>query len=124
MSATVEAARRPVARPATRIRRMRKNRAGRVLLRMPFYLLIAAIAFYCLFPFYWVLRSSFTAELNLFHTPIKYFPAHPTLANYRGSLSANFFTHPLVNSAIVVGSVTHFSLLTDPSAAFALGRFR
>src|SRR3954468_16068065 len=124
MSATVEAARRPVARPATRIRRMRKNRAGRVLLRMPFYLLIAAIAFYCLFPFYWVLRSSFTPEVNLFQTPIRYFPAHPTLDNYRGALSANFFTDALLNSVIVAGSVTILSLAIGSSAAFALGRFR
>jgi trehalose/maltose transport system permease protein len=94
-----------------------------VLLRIPFYLLIAAIAFYCLFPFYWVLRSSFTPEVNLFQTPIKYFPAHPTLANYRGALSANFFTHALLNSAIVAGSVTILSLLIGSSAAFALGRF-
>src|SRR3954468_5495103 len=116
MSATVEAAR-PIARPASRMRRMRKNRLGRTLIRMPFYLLIAAIAFYCLFPFYWVLRSSFTPEVNLFQTPIKYFPAHPTLANYRGALSANFFTHALLNSAIVAGSVTILSLLIGSSAA-------
>jgi trehalose/maltose transport system permease protein len=124
MSATAEAARpRQVARPTTRIRRMRRNRLGRVLLRVPFYLLIAAIAFYCLFPFYWVLRSSITPEVNLFQTPIKYFPAHPTLDNYRGALSANFFTHALLNSAIVAGSVTILSLLIGSSAAFALGRF-
>ena len=102
---------------------MRRNRVGRVLLRIPFYLLIAAIAGYCLFPFYWVLRSSFTPEVNLFQTPIKYLPAHPTLANYRGALSANFFTHALLNSAIVAGSVTILSLLIGSSAAFALGRF-
>src|SRR4051812_8492775 len=104
MSATAEAAR-PVARPASRLRRMRKNRVGRVASRAPFYFLIAAIAAYCLFPFYWVLRSSFTPEVNLFQTPIQYFPSHPTLENYRGALSANFFTHALLNSAIVAGSV-------------------
>jgi len=124
MSAVAEAGARPVARPASRIRRLRKNRFGRVLVRMPFYLLILVIAVYCLFPFYWVLRSSFTPEVNLFQTPIKYFPAHPTLANYRGALSANFFTDALLNSAIVAGSVTLLSLAIGSSAAFALGRFR
>ena len=123
MSATAEAAQ-PVARPASRLRRMRKNRAGRLVARVPFYLLIAAIAVYCLFPFYWVVRSSFTPEVNLFQTPIKYFPSHPTLANYRGALSANFFTDALLNSAIVAGSVTVLSLAIGSSAAFALGRFR
>ncbi len=103
---------------------MRKNRVGRLVARVPFYLLIGAIAIYCLFPFYWVIRSSFTPEVNLFQTPIKYFPSHPTLANYRGALSANFFTDALLNSAIVAGSVTVLSLAIGSSAAFALGRFR
>jgi trehalose/maltose transport system permease protein len=122
MSATAEAAR-PVARPASRLRRMRKNRIGRLVSRAPFYFLIALIAGYCLFPFYWVLRSSFTPEVNLFQTPIQYVPSHPTLENYRGALSANFFTHALLNSAIVAGSVTVLSLAIGSSAAFALGRF-
>jgi trehalose/maltose transport system permease protein len=102
---------------------MRKNRLGRIAARAPFYFLIAVIAGYCLFPFYWVLRSSFTPEVNLFQTPIQYVPSHPTLANYRGALSANFFTHALLNSAIVAGSVTLLSLAIGSSAAFALGRF-
>jgi trehalose/maltose transport system permease protein len=102
---------------------MRKNRIGRFVSRAPFYFLIALIAGYCLFPFYWVLRSSFTPEVNLFQTPIQYVPSHPTLENYRGALSANFFTHALLNSAIVAGSVTVLSLAIGSSAAFALGRF-
>ena len=106
------------------MRRLRKNRFGRLLVRTPFYLLVAVILVYCLFPFYWVLRSSFTPEVNLFQTPIKYFPSHPTLANYRGALSASFFTDALLNSAIVAGSVTLLSLAIGSSAAFALGRFK
>ena len=101
-----------------------RRAAGAWLARTPFYLLVAAIAVYCLFPFYWVVRSSFTPEVNLFQTPIQYLPTHPTLANYRGALSANFFTDALLNSAIVAGSVTILSLAIGSSAAFALGRFR
>lgn len=123
MSAAAEAMR-PVARPVSLARRMRKNPFGRLALRTPFYLLIAAIFVYALFPFYWVLRSSFTPEGRLFQTPIQYFPSHPTLANYRGALSASFFTDALVNSAIVAGSVTLLSLAVGSSAAFALGRFK
>ncbi len=123
MTTAAEAAR-PAARPASRIRRMRRTRFGRLITRTPFYLLIAAIFVYCLFPFYWVLRSSFTPEVSLFQTPIQYFPTHPTLANYRDALSQSFFTDALLNSAIVAGSVTLLSLAIGSSAAFALGRFR
>jgi trehalose/maltose transport system permease protein len=123
MSSTAEAAR-TVARPTSLARRLRRNPFGRLLARTPFYVVIAAIFVYCLFPFYWVVRSSFTPEVNLFQTPIKYFPSHPTLANYRGALGANFFTDALLNSAIVAGAVTLLSLAIGASAAFALGRFK
>ena len=123
MSTATDAAR-PVARPVSRSRRLRKSRLGRFLFRSPFYLLVVIIAVYALFPFYWVVRSSFTPEVNLFQTPIQYFPKHPTLENYRGALSASFFTRALLNSAIVAGSVTVLSLAIGSSAAFALGRFR
>jgi trehalose/maltose transport system permease protein len=123
MTTAAEAARAAL-RPTSRARRLRKNRYGRILLRTPFYVLIAVIFVYALFPFYWVVRSSFTPEVNLFQTPVHYFPAHPTLANYRGALSANFFTDALINSAIVAGAVTLLSLAIGASAAFALGRFK
>jgi trehalose/maltose transport system permease protein len=123
MSTAAEAAR-PIVRPASRMRRMRKSRFGRIVSRTPFYLLLVAIMFYCLFPFYWVLRSSFTPEVNLFQTPIQYIPKHPTLDNYREALNASFFTHALANSAIVAGSVTLLSLAVGSFAAYALGRFK
>ena len=124
MTTAAEAAQRPVARPISRSRRLRKSRFGRVLFRTPFYLLIAVIFVYALFPFYWVVRSSFTPEVAIFQTPVKYFPTHPTLANYRGALSAGFFQDALLNSTIVAGSVTLLSLAIGSFAAYALGRFR
>ena len=113
-----------MAHAAGRIRRLKKTRWGRLLARTPFYLLVAVIFVYCLFPFYWVLRSSFTPEVKLFQTPVKYFPSPFTLKNYREVLSASFFTDALLNSLIVAGSVTLLSLAIGASAAFALGRFK
>ena len=122
MSAVAEAAR-PITRPTSRTRRLRKSRFGRILFRSPFYLLVTVIIVYCLFPFYWAVRSSFTPEGDLFVTPLQYFPSNPTLDNYRGALSASFFTDALLNSTIVALSVTLISLVIGASAAFALGRF-
>ena len=123
MTKAAEAAR-PVVRPISRSRRWRKSLFGGAVSRVPFYLLIAIIFVYALFPFYWVVRSSFTPEVNLFQTPVKYWPAHPTLENYRQALSANFFQHALINSTIVAGSVTLLSLALGSFAAYALGRFK
>ena len=124
MSTAAETARATAVRPISRSRRFRRSRLGRALIKIPFWILIIAIFVYALFPFYWVVRSSFTPEVNLFQTPVRYFPSHATLDNYRGALSANFFTDALLNSAIVAGSVTLLSLVVGSLAAYALGRFR
>src|SRR6478736_10508925 len=109
MSAVSETAR-PVTRPISRGRAFRRSRLGRVLLRSPFYFLVALIFIYALFPFLWALRSAFTPDNALFSTPLQYFPEHPTLDNFKGALEASFFRHALLNSTIVAGSVTLLSL--------------
>jgi trehalose/maltose transport system permease protein len=112
------------ARPVSRSVRLRKSPFGRLLFRLPFWLLVAAIFVYALFPFYWAVRSAFMPENELFATPIKYWPSNPTLQNFRDALSTDFFRKALLNSTIVAGSVTLISLLIGSLAAYALGRFR
>ena len=107
-------------------RRKRGERRGlrRVVKRIPFYVLVAAIFVYALFPFYWALRSAFTQESDLFKTPVQYIPQNPTLENFRSVLSSNQFLHALLNSTIVAGSVTLIALALGSLAGYALGRFR
>jgi trehalose/maltose transport system permease protein len=121
---TAAEATRQVARPTSRARRLQRSPVGRLLVKIPFWLLIAAIFVYALFPFYWALRSSFTPDGELFNTPVDYWPKNPTLDNYREALSTSVFQHALINSTIVAGSVTVFSLAVGSLAAYALGRFR
>jgi len=123
LSAVAEAAK-TARRPISRSRVLRRSPVGRFLIKLPFWLLIAAIFVYALFPFYWAIRSAFTPDSEQFSTPIKYWPAHPTWANFREVLSTSTFQHALINSTIVAGSVTLFSLLIGSLAAYALGRFR
>src|SRR4051795_2073043 len=123
MSAVAEAGR-TIERPVSRSRRLKRSPLGKVLIKVPFWFLIAAIFVYALFPFYWAIRSAFTPDAEQFSTPIKYWPAHPTWANFREVLSTSTFQHALINSTIVAGAVTLFSLLIGSLAAYALGRFR
>ncbi|MDX6506262.1 MAG: trehalose/maltose transport system permease protein [Gaiellaceae bacterium] len=123
MSTVAETAR-PAARPVSRSVRLRRSPTGRLLMKLPFWILVAAIFVYALFPFYWALRSAFTPEAQLFNTPIQYYPHHPTLANFRDALDSSFFRRALLNSTIVAGSVTLLSLAIGSVAAYALGRFR
>ena len=122
-AAKTEAARAP-ARPVSRSRALRRSPVGRALVKIPFWILIAAIFVYALFPFYWALRSAFMPANELFTTPIKYFPTDPTWANFSEVLNSSFFRRALLNSTIVAGSVTLISLAIGSLAAYALGRFR
>ncbi len=122
-AAETEAARAP-ARPVSRSRAFRRTPVGRALLKIPFWILIAAIFIYALFPFYWAVRSAFMPASELFTTPIKYFPTDPTWANFSEVLNSSFFRRALLNSTIVAGSVTLISLAIGSLAAYALGRFR
>ena len=100
--------------------RAQRRVAGRVL----FYLLLAIITLYLVFPFYWAFRSSITPDNQLFSTPVVYFPDTPTLINYQLVLSSPTFIKALGNSAVVATSVTLLSLVVGVLAAYALGRFR
>jgi trehalose/maltose transport system permease protein len=107
-------------------RRKRRERRGlkRLARRIPFYVLIAAIFVYALFPFYWALRSAFTKESDLFRTPLQYVPEHPTTENFREVFSNDLFMRALLNSTIVAGAVTLIALALGSLAGYALGRFR
>ena len=121
---TVAQTTRTAQRPASRARWLRRSPAGRFVGKLPFWLLIAAIFVYALFPFYWAIRSAFTPEGELFNTPVDYFPDNPTLDNFREALSTSVFQHALLNSTIVAAAVTLISLAIGSLAAYALGRFR
>ena len=124
MSVVVERADRATRAQELAKRRRRERRSIRRLARrIPFYVLIAAIFVYALFPFYWALRSAFTKESELFTTPLRYIPDNPVLDNFRAVLSSDQFLRALLNSTIVAGSVTLVALALGALAGYALGRF-
>ena len=122
MSVAAERKARERARPTGWRVAVRRSPGWRIVRRVPFYLLVALIFVYALFPFFWVIRSAFTPEADLFTTPIQYIPAHPTLENFREALSSGDFQRALINSTIVAGSVTLVALALGSLAAYALGR--
>jgi trehalose/maltose transport system permease protein len=92
--------------------------------RTLFYLLLAVIFVYIVFPFYWAFRSSITPASELFATPVSYFPKTPTLAHYQQVFSDTRFLQALANSTIVAASVTILSLVVAVLGSYALGRFK
>jgi trehalose/maltose transport system permease protein len=100
------------------------RKRGNLVGRIGFYLLLAVIMLYLIFPFYWAFRSSITPDNDLFDTPVQYFPQSPTIEHYREVFENGEFMRALLNSAIVAGSVTILSLVVGAFASYALGRFR
>ncbi len=82
------------------------------------------IVVYAIVPFVWAFISSIKPSEELFATPVRYWPANPTLENYRLVLGSCAFRQALWNSVVVALSVTGTCLFLGSSAAYALGRFR
>ena len=90
--------------------------------RIAFYLLIAGIIFYAVFPFYWAIVSSLKSGSSLF--VVEFWPSEPTLENYIGLFREQPFARTILNSLIVAVVATGLSLFLALSAAYALGRIR
>jgi trehalose/maltose transport system permease protein len=97
---------------------------GKLLSRVAFYLLVAWIMVFTVFPFAWALISSIKPDDELFATPVRYWPARVTLDNYRLVLENGDFQKALLNSVIVAVTVTVISLGIGSLAAYSLGRFK
>jgi trehalose/maltose transport system permease protein len=95
-----------------------------ILGRILFWMLIAFIFVYMLFPFYWALNSSLKTEAELQKTPATFWPDSPSLINYKAVFQNDKFTRGLLNSAIVATSTTALCLATGSFGAFALGKLR
>jgi trehalose/maltose transport system permease protein len=95
----------------------------KALKRVAFYLVMALIVVYTLFPYYWAIVSSLKPTAELFATPVLYWPVHPTLENYRLVLSNGDFLLALVNSAVVCVATVGLALTIGSLAAYVLGRF-
>ncbi|MGQ9370111.1 carbohydrate ABC transporter permease [Azospirillum sp. A39] len=88
--------------------------------RALFYLLLAAILLYTVFPFYWAVVSSLKSGSALFR--VELWPADPALANYAAVFRQQPFGRNILNSLLVASGVVGVSLCLSVTAAYALGR--
>ncbi len=93
---------------------------GKVLGIAGFYLLVALIVLYAVFPFYYAIVSSLKAGSALFR--VDYLPLDWNLANYASVFSEQPFGRNILNSVAVAATVVILSLSIGLAAAFALGR--
>ena len=93
-----------------------------VLKPIGFYLLVAAIILYAVFPFYYAIVTSLKTGVELFR--VDYFPFTWNWGNYLAVFQGQPFGQNILNSILVALAVVVLSLFFGVTAAFALGRVR
>ena len=95
---------------------------SRLVNKVGLYLLVAAIALFCLFPFYFAIVTSLKSGTELFSARL--WPEAPSLKNYIAlfAVPEQPFGRHIFNSLAVSFVVVVASLLMGITAAYALGR--
>jgi ABC-type glycerol-3-phosphate transport system permease component len=87
------------------------------------YVLTAAVMVWILFPFYWMVNSSFTPTVQLFRYPPVWLQTDPTLEHWKWAMNPRFL-RPLVNSVTVAIMTVAISTPVSALAAYGLARYR
>jgi trehalose/maltose transport system permease protein len=94
--------------------------ARRTVGRIAFYVLMAVIVLYTVFPFYWAIVSSLRPGSDLTSTAL--IPRNPAWDNYVSVFREQPFGRNILNSLFVAVSTVVLSLSLAVAAAYALGR--
>ncbi len=89
-----------------------------------FYLLLAAMLLFLLFPFYWTFVTSVKPESELYSEIVTYWPKTFTFDSYRKLFTEFNFLKPMANSLLVASITTVISLIVSLLAAYSFSRFR
>lgn len=88
------------------------------------YLILLAVAFGVVFPFFWLIISSFKLERDIIHFPPRVFASTYTLMQYNRVFASIPILMYLKNTAIFAGSVAALSAFIDSAAAYAFARIK
>lgn len=99
---------------------MKRSKASLALI----YVCAALVAAVCLFPFLWMWMSSIKELRELYTIPPVWFPAMPTLENYRTVLFESNVPRYFLNSLIISFGATGLALFIAIFAAYGFARFK
>ena len=85
-----------------------------------FYLLVAAIVIFAVFPFYYAIVTSFSTGTALFQ--VNYWPVSFDWANYKAVLGNKNFARSILNSLFIATASVSFALFLAVTASYALAR--
>jgi len=76
----------------------RKNNVGLIFV----YIILIALSIFCIFPFFWLIRSSFMSSMEIFAMPMQWLPSKLRVENYTKALTALPFATYFKNTVVIV----------------------
>lgn len=102
-------------------RRLRSGTAAYLAVRAVFLALVLVLI---VFPFLWLLISSFKSSREIFNLPITYWPKNFTVENYVAIFRLGNFGRYFVNSAVISILGSGMAVTAGLMAAYVLSRFK
>ncbi len=90
--------------------------------RVIIYILLVVVSVYCLFPFLWTILTALKPQEDVFKLPIQYLPERLSLENLENVFYKRPFARYILNSLVVSGGATLFTLWGASLIAFRLRR--
>lgn len=91
---------------------------------IPSTLILLALTFFFIFPFYWIMTGAFKSQPATIMVPPQWWPAEPTLENFEKLLLQNPALKWLWNSVITSGVTMILVCLTSALAGYVLAKKR
>lgn len=88
------------------------------------YIPLFLFLLFTLFPFYWILNTSFKGSLEVFALPIHYLPHEPTTENFTRLFTEFGFGRSFANSAFVAIFTTIIVTLLSLLGGYAMSRYK
>lgn len=102
---------------------VRKKNAKYYVGRFCFYLIVCLLALVCVIPLYWMVRSSFMKNTQIYiMDPFIFWPKEMLWKNYGDAVKAANFAKYAINTLLIVGGCLAGTLLTSAMAAYAFSR--
>ncbi|WFR59125.1 carbohydrate ABC transporter permease [Anaerocolumna sp. AGMB13025] len=102
-----------------------KKSAPYYIKRIFFYLLIGILAFVCVIPLYWMVRSSFMKNTDIYvMDPFVFWPKKMLWSNYVDAWKSALFTRYAINTIVIAVLNIFGTLLTASMAAYAFSRIK
>lgn len=95
----------------------------KIFTRTAFWIFLAVVCVYCLFPFAWMLSTSLKTEAEAFRIPPTWIPLKPTLYSYIGIWVRKNFGVYFFNSTIISLTTAVLSTFFGALAGYGFSRF-